>query len=922
MISGNADSGVYIDASNTTVKGNLIGTNAAGTGAIRNGSVGSATGGVFIASGTGSVIGGMTAADRNVIAGNGGAGIWIEGTTGSHTIQGNYIGVDMTGDTALANNRWGIVLNLGAISNVQIGGTAAGAGNVIAGNEASTGGVFIGGNAIGTVLEGNRIGVGATTNTALSSVQAVGVRIQASATNTRVGGTVAGAGNVIARNGSVGVTIIGNTSGTTIQGNAIYGNNGLAIDLGNDGITANDGALTTGQPNQLMDKPVLSNANLVGSNLTLAGYVGSAANQNTFANSRIEFYRTTSSSSVFLGALTTDVNGNFSGTLDVTGLGLTQSDPIIATATDPNGNTSEFSISFEANAAPTANSDSNTAVEAGGALNASAGTNPSGNVLSNDTDQNVTDTKTVSGVAAGTVGTAVGSVGSSVSGTYGAIQIAADGTYSYSVDHGNAAVQALRTSGDTLTDVFTYTMADSGGLTSTTQITITIQGANDNPIANVDNGTAIEAGGIANGTAGSTGTGNVLTNDTDVDSVGNGETKVVTGIVAGPSASAVGSVASTVIGQYGSIVVNADGSYTYTIDDSNASVQALRTNAQTLDDVFTYTVIDAGGLTSTSQVTITIRGRNDNPVGVNDTATAVEAGGVANGTAGSSGTGNVLTNDTDVDSVGNGETKVVSGVAAGPSASAIGSVASSVTGTYGSITIGSNGIYTYTVDESNSAVQALRNTSQTLTDLFTYEVIDAGGLTSLATLTVTIQGANDNPIANVDNGTAIEAGGIANGTAGSTGTGNVLTNDTDVDSVGNGETKTVTGVVAGVQSSAIGFVSFAVNGQYGSIMVNADGSYTYTIDDTNASVQALRNNAQTLDDVFTYTVTDAGGLTSTSQVTITIRGRNDNPVGVNDTAIAVEAGGIGNGTSGSNGTGNVLTNDTMSILSEMVKRRL
>ncbi len=137
-------------------------------------------------------------------------------------------------------------------------------------------------------------------------------------------------------------------------------------------------------------------------------------------------------------------------------------------------------------------------------------------------------------------------------------------------------------------------------------------------------------------------------------------------MVAGPSASAVGSVASSVIGQYGSIVVNADGSYTYTIDDTNASVQALRTNAEMLDDVFTYTVTDAGGLTSTSQVTITIRGRNDNPVGVNDTATAVEAGGVANGTVGSTATGNVLTNDTDVDSVGNGETKAVSGVARDP----------------------------------------------------------------------------------------------------------------------------------------------------------------------------------------------------------------------------------------------------------------
>ncbi len=311
-------------------------------------------------------------------------------------------------------------------------------------------------------------------------------------------------------------------------------------------------------------------------------------------------------------------------------------------------------------------------------------------------------------------------------------------------------------------------MVDAGGLSSLATLTVTIQGVNDNPIANADTGTAIEAGGVANGSAGSTGTGNVLTNDTDVDSVGNGETKVVTGVAAGPSASAVGSVASTVIGQYGSIVVNADGSYTYTIDDSNTSVQALRTNAQTLDDIFTYTVTDAGGLTSTSQVTITIRGRNDNPVGVNDTATAVEAGGIANSTAGSNGTGNVLTNDTDVDSVGNGETKVVSGVAAGPSASAVGSVGASVTGTYGSITIGSNGIYTYTVDDSNSAVQALRNTSQTLTDLFTYEVVDAGGLASLATLTVTIQGANDNPIANADTGTAIEAGGVANGSAGST----------------------------------------------------------------------------------------------------------------------------------------------------------
>jgi VCBS repeat-containing protein len=117
-----------------------------------------------------------------------------------------------------------------------------------------------------------------------------------------------------------------------------------------------------------------------------------------------------------------------------------------------------------------------------------------------------------------------------------------------------------------------------------------------------------------------------------------------------------------------------------------------------------------------------------------------------------------------------------------------------VTGTYGTIIIAADGSYTYTVDNSNSAVQALRLSSQTLDDVFTYEVVDAGGLTSLATITITIQGSNDNPVANADTSDAVEAGGITNGTAGSNGTGNVLTNDSDVDSNVNGETKTVTGV--------------------------------------------------------------------------------------------------------------------------------
>ncbi len=597
------------------------------------------------------------------------------------------------------------------------------------------------------------------------------------------------------------------------------------------------------------------------------------------------------------GSITIAANGSYTYTVDNSNAAVqalrntsqTLTDLFTYEVVDAGGLTSlaTLTVTIEgANDNPVGVNDTATATESGGVANGTAGSNGTGNVLTNDTDVDSVgngETKTVNAVVAGAQSSATGNVGSSVTGTYGSITIGSNGIYTYTVNDSDAAVQALRNTSQTLTDLFTYEVIDAGGLTSLATLTVTIQGANDNPVANVDTGTAIEAGGVANGTAGSTGTGNVLSNDTDVDSVGNGETKTVTGVVAGPSASAVGSVASSVNGQYGAIVINSDGSYTYTIDNTNSTVQALRTNAQTLDDVFTYTVTDAGGLTSTTQVTITIRGRNDNPVGINDTATATEAGGVANGTAGSNGTGNVLINDTDIDSVGNGETKAVNAVVAGAQSSATGNVAAAVPGAYGSITIAANGSYTYTIDNSNAAVQALRNTSQTLTDLFTYEVVDAGGLTSLATLTVTIEGANDNPVANVDNGTAIEAGGIANGTAGSTGTGNVLTNDADVDSSGNGETKVVTGVAAGPSASAVGSVASSVIGQYGAIVINSDGSYTYTIDNTNSTVQALRTNAQTLDDVFTYTVTDAGGLTSTTQVTITIRGRNDNPVGVNDT---------------------------------------
>ena len=201
-------------------------------------------------------------------------------------------------------------------------------------------------------------------------------------------------------------------------------------------------------------------------------------------------------------------------------------------------------------------------------------------------------------------------MGANVAGAYGTINIAANGTFSYVVNNNNAAVQALRTSSDTLCDTFTYTMTDSGGLTSSTQVTITIQGANDAPVGINDSSTAVEAGGVANGTAGSDASGAVLTNDTDVDA---GDTKAVSGLTAGVSASVSGSVGANLAGSYGTITLNSDGTYSYSIDNANAAVQALAVGG-TLQDIFTYTVTDTDGLTSTAQITITVQGANDAPV--------------------------------------------------------------------------------------------------------------------------------------------------------------------------------------------------------------------------------------------------------------------------------------------------------------------
>ncbi|MFO0804034.1 MAG: LamG-like jellyroll fold domain-containing protein [Gemmataceae bacterium] len=143
---------IFNYATNNTVAGNLIGTNAAGTIALAN------PVGISIIDSSGNTIGGITAADRNIISGNSGIGIAISGSGAyGNTVAGNSIGTDITGMAVLANNA-GVDIENGAHDNV-LGGTAPGAGNLISGNVGT--GVTITGGSAANVVAGNLIGTDA-----------------------------------------------------------------------------------------------------------------------------------------------------------------------------------------------------------------------------------------------------------------------------------------------------------------------------------------------------------------------------------------------------------------------------------------------------------------------------------------------------------------------------------------------------------------------------------------------------------------------------------------------------------------------------------------------------------------------------------------------------------------------------------------
>ncbi|MFD2451594.1 Ig-like domain-containing protein [Ideonella paludis] len=387
---------------------------------------------------------------------------------------------------------------------------------------------------------------------------------------------------------------------------------------------------------------------------------------------------------------------------------------------------------------------------------------------------------------------------------------------------------------------FTYTITDPQGLKDTANVTVDVGGVNDAPEARPDVGNTNEDTSLvvnaANGViqSGLSADGK----DTDID----GDSLSVSAVAFG---NVVGTVGQALQGKYGALTLNADGSYSFV---PNSTANALD-DGETGQDVFTYTVTDPGGKTSTTSLTINVTGRNDGPVAIDDSGKTDEDKPV---------TLNLIANDKDDD----GEKLTITQINGQNVSSGQVVPVNDGKGTkIGDLLINGDGTVTFTpVQDYNGPVD------------FKYTVSD-GTATDEGAVHIDVGAGNDAPTARDD---------LVNGQEDKTVTFDPVTpNDTDPDK----DPLTIT-QVAGKPIS----VGNPVTVPEGKVELNPDGTLSFTPNkDFNGPVTV------------TYTISDGNGGTSTANINLDIKAVNDNPDAVNDTKAVTED---------TPATGNVLDNDT------------
>jgi T1SS-143 domain-containing protein len=409
---------------------------------------------------------------------------------------------------------------------------------------------------------------------------------------------------------------------------------------------------------------------------------------------------------------------------------------------------------------------------------------------------------------------------------------------------------------DVIALTFGVTVADQDGDSKTIDIKVNVK--DDGPVAVDDAGTVP--------TTNNTISGNVLAND-------DGGADVVATVTqiefAGNSVAVVPGTATVVNGTYGQLTINADGSYSYTSNGTNATV---------VDETFTYTLTDADGDSDTADLTITITDVDDEPLLVKPKELVVdetdmnptdEAGGTISADFGADGPGTYEASGVNTFSfsgstnpatlTSNGVPVVVALVGNNYVGTANGSEVfrlelNNTTGRYDFILSGQ-------LDHADTT-----DPDDTIVLNFGVTVKDTDGDSASGMIKVNVK--DDGPVAVADMNTVPENANSISG--------NVVANDDS----GEDAVATVTAIeFAGNTVAVVPGTATVVNGTYGQLSINADGSYTYTSNGAQATI---------VQDSFTYTLTDADGDSDKADLTITITDADDEPLLVTPTALVVD----------------------------------
>ena len=382
--------------------------------------------------------------------------------------------------------------------------------------------------------------------------------------------------------------------------------------------------------------------------------------------------------------------------------------------------------------------------------------------------------------------------------------------------------------------------------------------------------------------------------------------------------------------EYGTIVMNPDGTYTYTIDNDDPDTNSLALG-ETREETFTVYVDDGNGGVTTQEITVTITGTNDRPeLTLSAGALSVIESGVGRDAAGNVITSNIPAEEnasyagrltsgagqaqgTDVDHGAVLTYGVASGATGDPRNSYFTATDStqghsSVTagGAYGDLTLNNDGSYSYTLHPATDANLNGLHEGQIVTETFTVYVRDEHGAWTSQELTVNVTGTNDRPeISHVDELVLKETGVQSGGNEATTPEGTIAPE-------GDAHRLTATGHVtaddvdndddAGTLRYSFADGQTSISTELGGVTIDQNGDYTYTLNDGAANSLA---QGETRTETFTVMVTDRHGATHEAVVNVTIYGTNDQPtLSLSNPVLNVYEAGVGR-----DEAGNIITSN-------------